>query len=53
VNNLKIRYWVDPSFNVSDLVVSKRSAHVENSIHSLNVRQEGVTETLTLARALD
>lgn len=47
-NNFQISNWVHSEFVVSDIRIVKSSHDVENSVSSLDVRQEGVSETFSL-----
>lgn len=42
VDDFKVLYRVHPVLNVSDVSILKASTHVEDAVHCLYVRQEGV-----------
>mmetsp|Transcript_11226 Transcript_11226/g.16868 ORF Transcript_11226/g.16868 Transcript_11226/m.16868 type:complete len:244 (-) Transcript_11226:52-783(-) len=44
---------VDLVFCMDDIVVLKSSHHVDDAIHRLDVRQEGISQTLALGSTLD
>mmetsp|Transcript_6231 Transcript_6231/g.12245 ORF Transcript_6231/g.12245 Transcript_6231/m.12245 type:complete len:309 (+) Transcript_6231:899-1825(+) len=52
MNNLQVLHWIHTILNVHNISIIKCPTHMENTIHSHDVRQEGISKTLSFSSSL-